>query len=162
MSTVQDELMHYGVLGMKWGKHRLQNEDGTLTEFGKKKIHTEYKKHSIAGDKELRKNYEDMYVKSYNKAADKMNSGGIDKFNAIQQKKYGKNYADRDGYIDDYEKTFSKELSKVMNKSVLDLHDQNQSYQKADALVKKYNMTQWDELAKSNQEGVDFLRSQIE
>ena len=162
MSTVQDELIHYGVLGMKWGKRKLQNDDGTLTEFGKKKIHTEYKKHSIAGDKELLKNYEDMYVKSYNKAADKMNSGGIDKFNASQQKKYGKNYTDRDGYIDDYEKAFSKELSKVMNKSLLDLQDQNQSYQKADALVKKYNMTQWDELAKSNQEGVDFLRSQIE
>ena len=38
MSTVQDELMHYGVLGMKWGKHRFQNEDGTLTKAGQKKL----------------------------------------------------------------------------------------------------------------------------
>lgn len=28
--------MHYGVLGMKWGVRRYQNEDGSLTEAGKR------------------------------------------------------------------------------------------------------------------------------
>ena len=32
-----NELMHYGVLGMKWGGRRYQNRDGTLTSSGKKK-----------------------------------------------------------------------------------------------------------------------------
>lgn len=33
----ENELMHYGVLGMKWGVRRYQNRDGSLTSAGKKR-----------------------------------------------------------------------------------------------------------------------------
>lgn len=34
----EDYLMHYGVKGMKWGVRRYQNEDGSLTPKGQKRL----------------------------------------------------------------------------------------------------------------------------
>ena len=34
-----DYLIHHGVLGMRWGVRRYQNDDGSLTDKGKKKIY---------------------------------------------------------------------------------------------------------------------------
>ena len=54
------------------------------------------------------------------------------------------------------------ELDKQMSKSMNDFYLSDKNYKKAEALVQKYDMTKWDELAKSNQEGIEFVRSKIE
>lgn len=38
-----DELLHYGIKGQKWGIRRYQNPDGTLTSEGRKRAKREYK-----------------------------------------------------------------------------------------------------------------------
>ena len=158
----ENEFYHYGIIGMKWGVRRYQNPDGSLTNSGKKHISKEYKRQSIKTMKSLKKKYNSMYVNSYNKAADYMNSGGIDKFNKAQRKKYGENYSTRDGYTKDYFKNFDNILTKYMNQSLNDFYKNSKSYQKSKALVEKYNMTDWNELAKSNEEKIAELRRIVE
>lgn len=46
---MDNQLQHWGIKGMKWGKRRYQNEDGTLTEAGKKRY---YREADAAGYKE--------------------------------------------------------------------------------------------------------------
>ena len=44
---MNDFLMHYGVKGQQWGVRRFQNEDGTLTEEGRKRYLKDADAHSL-------------------------------------------------------------------------------------------------------------------
>lgn len=47
-TLINGELYHHGIKGMKWGVRRYQNEDGSLTEEGQKRLVNSIKKSSKA------------------------------------------------------------------------------------------------------------------
>ena len=156
------ELYHHGIKGQKWGVRRFQNPDGSLTPAGRKRVSKEYEKTARKVSSELSKRYNRMYIDSYNKAANYMNRGGTDKFNSDQEKKYGKDFAKRDGYEQEYMDLFGKEVAKQFNKTLNDFYNSNSDYKKSKELVDKYKMTEWDDLARSNEEKVQEVRRSVE
>ena len=165
MSFIEDynaQLYHHGIKGQKWGVRRFQNKDGSLTPAGKKRISKQYKKIAVATTKDIADNAANLWVDAYNKSAQEMNDGGIDKFNKAQRKKYGENYAERDGYMSDYEELFDKVMTKNLNQVKYEFMSNNSNYKKSKELVDKYGMTDWDELAKDNESAIVELRKIVE
>lgn len=149
-----DFIEHYGIKGQRWGVRRYQNEDGSLTPAGRKRLSKDYKKLSVKVTKDLSKNYEKMNIDSYNEASKYMNETGLNKINS-------KKYKDQDSYFEAFEKEFNDKMGSILNKSLYDFYSSNKNYKKAKELVDKYDMTKWDDLAKSNENTIKELKKYL-
>ena len=148
-----NELYHHGVKGMKWGIRRYQNKDGSLTAKGKAMASKKYKKYMNRANQEV--NTTENYVKAYNRAADKMNNGLIDKYNRDYDKKLGAKAKDHDflndkEYENGYNKLFESVLSKEYDSVMMEAYKSNSNYKKAQALADKYNMESFDDIVRQN------------
>lgn len=71
----QNELKHYGVLGMKWGVRRYQNDNGSLTQEGKKRLRDYKEKEAIKSN-----NKYDRDIRRYSDASKKYKDVDKDKY----------------------------------------------------------------------------------
>ena len=122
-----NELYHHGILGMKWGVRRYQNEDGSLTSAGKKRYSREYERTAQKVMNKLNKNANRIRINAYNKAADEANNGGIEAFNAKVRKELFK----RDAYAEEYNKWFNERVGANMDRLLLDFYSNDKDFKKA-------------------------------
>lgn len=85
-----DEIKHYGVLGMKWGLRRYQNADGTLTSAGKRRAKKLRDQYSLLTGKQLKKiksNDDNNYKKTFVKLNDRQLQNRINRLSKEKQMK---------------------------------------------------------------------------
>ena len=98
-------LLHFGILGMKWGVRRFQNPDGTLTEAGRRRYAKDF-------GKEYYKNLGSDNTAAYKSGADYLNRMSNASNNARLVKDEDVKKAERDYYdAEDRKRALDIELS---------------------------------------------------
>ena len=113
--SFEEFLMHHGILGMKWGVRRYQNEDGTLTAAGKRHK-AKLDEQSMKKDVKWAKRHEKAIMKQANKRT-KSDMRKYEKTELRDLAKQMKSGKDSKTYINAY----NRKLAELMNTSMKDV-----------------------------------------
>ena len=111
-----EELMHYGILGQKWGIRRFQNEDRSLTPAGKERYGQVPGKEKRKADKEAARKKEEGKARDKWKAKDISNLSDEELRRRNNRLQAERNY--KDSMTPEWKKT-AKQWGKEALKAVL-------------------------------------------
>lgn len=108
-----DYLEHHGILGQKWGVRRYQNQDGSLTDAGKKRYYEsdgrgDLQKLTKAGH-EYNKQQREQYDRYKNSLASNVQKVNGQKFKDAKQRYLDANKKNNEHYLNEREKWFKQE-----------------------------------------------------
>lgn len=105
---MDNELYHYGVIGMKWGVRRYQNKDGTLTGKGHIRYHQVSSREAAASRGENGKKVLDKYEKIKTEKQKYADKAVTEANRRLNQSRRDRNIGDDFDFLDEVDRLGSK------------------------------------------------------